>query len=175
MGNRIDWTLDEIKSRCEVEGKCWIWQRALNGEGVPLMTFKGKPIQVRRFVFFELMKKVKRNGYVVTARCLEKRCCSPECLVSLTRKELSTRVHAKVKASANEGATYARHLRTIIKQGNVTLNLELARKMRREAGGRTLAEIAAEYGVTPKTCSQILRHKSWRESAQGASVFNWRP
>lgn len=175
MGHkRVEWNLDEVESRCEVEGDCWLWKGALNGGGCPLLSLANKPTLVRKLVFVHLLGKEQKPTRILGAKCLNTLCVSPVCVAALTRSDFGKRVHAKEKLKNNSDVTYIRHRKTIEKQGQTKLNMDLARQIRRDSEVKSRKELAAEHGVCTNTIAGILHGRMWRETATGSSVFNWR-
>lgn len=69
-------TLDQIYSRCEEVGDCWIWQGATSDTGYPIMKRHGGPCLLVRRVVMQLTDRPPAARQPVTAACEDKRCCS---------------------------------------------------------------------------------------------------
>lgn len=78
--------LEDIRTHCTEEGKCWLWNGGCDGHGRPQCRHGGKTAYVRRLVR-ELAdgKPVPRHLETACA-CGRKLCVSPECSVATTPK-----------------------------------------------------------------------------------------
>ena len=167
-------TLREIEMRCTKDGDCWIWAQGVNGKGHPQAHINGKGGQMVRRYVWELHhgRKLPAKGWVVFAECRSDRCCCPEHLEAMPRGK---RTHlAYVLGERVPAAEYRGRLSTCIKRGMAKLSMDVARQIRARMDEPN-TRLAAEYGVHPKTIYSIKNGRSWRESARGASVFNWAP
>jgi hypothetical protein len=170
-----DWTLKTVQDRCIEDGECWIWQQGVNSKGYPQACINGKGgLIVRRFVYENLMGRNLRKGFVVSSRCNNRLCCSPDCLVQKTRSEVLEGSYARgVRSVESEYmARVLRHMRD--KTFHVRLDFDKAREIRaRLAQGETTAALSKEFGVGQSAIRDIRRNITWREQSSNASVFTW--
>ena len=167
-------SIDSFKSvhdRCIEVGECWIWAGRLNPANYPMASHQGVNVLVRRRVFEMANDWVPDGrGTVVTDTCGERACCNPEHLRAASRSSV-------VKAAAkrvNQQATYGRRLAAKVNSpGGVKLSLAIAREIRSD--DRNCVQIARTLGVSASAVQKIRQGKIWRETANGASVFGWRP
>ncbi|NDG40466.1 MAG: hypothetical protein EBY28_14080 [Betaproteobacteria bacterium] len=167
-------SIDSFKSvhdRCIEVGECWIWVGRLNPANYPMASHQGVNVLVRRRVF-EMTKDwvPDGRGTVVAATCNERACCNPEHLRAASRSSVFKAAAKRV----NQQATYGRRLAAKVNSpGGVKLSLAIAREIR--ADERNCVQIARTLGVSASAVQKIRQGKIWRETANGASVFGWRP
>lgn len=171
------WTLKTVQDRIKEDGQCWIWQQCVNGHGYPMATINAKRgAHVRKFVYTELLGMRLRKGFVVSSRCHNKRCVSPECLVQKTRGDVLREMYARGARWADSSYIYRQRKAMQDRPDYVKLSLEKARLMRaRFSEGASSAEVAKEFGVSDTAARDVRRGRTWREQSQNASVFAWNP
>ena len=164
-----------LKSRCEQVGDCLLLDHSVQGKGYPQANIDGKHRLVQRYAYTEIYGKRLPKGYVVSATCGNKLCCSKVCLVGVSRGTILTKAYADGKR--NQNGELAARRRIAIRNGlNTKLDMEKAKDIRRRRGeGETLQSIADIYGICADTASRVCKQKMWREHINGASVFGWMP
>lgn len=169
-GKALRWTLEVARGRCQEIGECWLWLGSVNSSGVPLAAIEGKQaVNVRRYVYAVLLGKPlvgKRN--IVSPRCGNARCISPECLFANTRSAMTARTYTAGKRS---GALEL-HRRQLgqINAGQCKLDHARAAEIRGARGTEDREALALRYGVSPKTIDSIWQGRCWRMPVV-ASVF----
>lgn len=174
------WTLDRVRSRCEVDGDCWLWTGKLVHGRYPAATIDGRNCSVSRWVLEQTLRRPVKAGMHCQLRCQNPRCVSPLCVAEASTSETikaalaGAKVRLKRKASTRElNRAHA------IASGWAKLTQEQADRIREAKGVRTRAELAAEHGVSTATVTGIWSGRRWRDLtsvvAPQASVFSWRP
>lgn len=136
-----------IENRCRVnESGCWIWQRARGSHGYGSTRIPGNgtapPITASRLSFLAFNGELADNEEP-RHTCNNKLCCRPDHLIPGSH-------HANCMDAAVAGVLAKK------------LTPDLVRQIRREAAlKKSLRKIAAAFGVTPRTISQILRGATW--------------
>lgn len=82
-------TLEDLEARCDIVGECWHWKGA-KSHGSPQMRFQGKVIQVRAYMFTELLRKRRTKPYI-SSSCDSLDCIAPKHIAEYTRAELQKR------------------------------------------------------------------------------------
>lgn len=143
-----------IISRCTEEGECLIWPGAMNGGYSPGMTFQGKNVSVRRFLWLNLGKKLPPKS-AIKVKCREKRCVA-EAHLELGRTGPTVGVPRglahKVKMAA-------------IHRARSTLTMDDADEIR--ASDLSVNELAALYGKGITTIRRIRKGATWQPVMTG--------
>jgi len=158
-----------ISARTAEEGDCLLWTQPVNGEGYACASVGGRRVVIRRWVYEHLVGPIK-PGFVITPSCGNKLCCAPAHLKAETRSTVNARTY---KTTRNTETEYQRRKRLAISMGWSKLSMDDAIAIRRDS--RTAREVAEAYRLHISTVYLIRQGKTWRESANGASVFTWRP
>lgn len=159
----------QVCMRCTEEGQCQLWNQGVNSTGYPQARIDGKPMLVAHHVFYNLMGKFKRRGYIVTPRCRNRLCVSRECLVALTYSEAARRTYALGERITSH--EYMSRVRRVVSMGRTKCSFEIADEIRSNRMDVPDSVLAAEYGCHPKTIYAIKHGKTWRKVSPGASVF----
>lgn len=163
--------LDEVHSRCEEEGECWLWQRSVNSSGYPQFRVGGTLKMVRTYLMTEVLGLQIPAGWWATTKCRNKRCCSPACLVALPRGTVMERSY---EAGARPTAVgYADRLSAIVAQGITKLGFEGAKFVREDVMSLSASAAGELLGVSKSTVCRARRGESWRTVHPSASVFAW--
>lgn len=154
--------LSFLAPRCDEEGSCLIWRRAVNSGGSPVASIDGKSSRsVRRWVW-SCVHGEDPGGLLVIPACGHPRCLAPGCLVAVAPGMVNT-------AIAERGGMRTPARRAACRRsGRMVSRLKLAdvRVIRaRRAAGETLATIARYYGVSISAISRICRGESWHDPA----------
>lgn len=155
--------LEDIKSRCEEVGECWIWKLCLQA-GVPAIRIPrtidpARPlVNVRRWWSIQQGKNVA--GKLATTSCRDPRCVNPDHIVLLTRKQLQQRAGETMMKNETT-ARRARRAAARIGQGDTKIGPEIARQIR--DSDRSSRDWAQELGCSPKTVWLARTNKTWRD------------
>lgn len=170
------WDLDLVRTRCDVDGDCWIWSNGVNSQGYPQASIEGYPQLVGRWVVNHMLaqagKKLLSSREVAYPRCQNKLCVSPLCVQKKTRSKLLEEAYAngsrdKDLKGRRQGA---------IDRGWAKLTPQQVRdEIRPLHGVKPATELANQYGVHPDTIRRIWRNSKWRDVEAANSVFSWRP
>lgn len=126
---------------------------------------------VRSVIWFLVNGRKTKPGHVIMAKCCNDRCVKFSHLVEVTRDEANKR-HSKAGVF-NSPRAFAQRMRIARTRDRTKLTIEIAREIRMsDEPSKVLAE---RYGVTKESINAIKRGAAWREAANGASVFSWRP
>lgn len=120
--------------------ECWPYIGALNKEGRPYFTYKGKKLLAYR-VSFELVSGEQLGNRVARHTCDNESCCNPYHIVPGTHQE-----------NMDDMKTRERH-------GLPHHTVRAIRKL--IAAGRTQVEIAELYGVSKTVVAEIATGKNY--------------
>jgi hypothetical protein len=163
-------TLEAIRARCDEVGDCWLWRDGTNSSGHPSARFGCKAWLVARFVYLELLGKTLFAGNVVSARCRQRRCVSPLCMVQRSRSQCTARTY--VDGTRDVTREHFTRRAAALRQGLAKLTLSQAREIRaRRADGERALDLAREFGVCRGAVDNVVSGRSWREPA-APSVFD---
>lgn len=156
-------TLQAIRLRCTECGDCWLWDGALCGgyngsHRTPSMHFRGKTASVRRVVY-ELRHGGIPEGKVISPRCGQRLCVSPECLQALTVKQSKERA-AKRGAFSNPGKN---RRGAMTKRARSWITDEMVAQIR--TANVASRKIAADTGVSLSHVKAIRRGQARRDYA----------
>ncbi|GKS91206.1 hypothetical protein [Acidovorax sp. SUPP2539] len=164
-------TLDQIYSRCEEVGDCWIWQGATSDTGYPIMKRHGGPCLLVRRVVMQLTNRPPAARQPVTAACEDKRCCSPKHLRLSTPSKVGKRAAANgAFSSPARGAKIAAARRAA---SGVKLTLDQAQEIRLSTeSGPVLAE---RYKIHRSQVNSIKRGEAWKDYSNPFARLGARP
>lgn len=168
QGKYREWTLDDIRQRCEEVGECWLWLKSVNSGGHPTCSHNGSTVLAKRLAYSLTGKRLPTNGMLITARCGNVLCCSPSCLMSVTRSRLQELSHARRRRDDPEYWAKVQKTSQFAK-----VNRAIAEEMR--ASGDDMKTLSKRYGMSEESARRILRNESWHQPARVSSVFAWRP
>lgn len=133
--------------RIEPETGCWEWTRSLNAHGYGQIAIDGRLMTVHRCSAVVWLGLDPDSGLWALHRCDNRRCFNPDHLYIGTRAD----------------NTRDRNERMRSRGGNQKLCAEQVRAVRRAlAAGGTLEGVAAEFGVSDSTISNIRQGYSYR-------------
>lgn len=169
------WTLDTVLSRCDEVGDCWLWNQGISSTGYPQASIDGRPgTSVRVYVYDVLMARKRPAGSNIAARCDNRICCSPLCLVHRSPSKTMANQWANGKRSGQQSTEQRRQ--QAIAQGLSKLTPEIVAAIRALPKPVNKTLLAQEHGVHPKTIGDVLSGRSWAASRRVAtSVFDWVP
>lgn len=157
-------TMETIKARTVEEGDCWLWQ-AGTSHGTPALRHDGRIMQVRRYIFTQLLGR-ETQGRFVTMRCDHLNCVNPDHIVLQTRHQLQQRTARRTQYGSNP----ARNLKIArAKQAASHLTWERVREIRAMEG--TSRGIARALGMTFSTVHMIRLGASWQEAGPFMGMF----
>jgi hypothetical protein len=140
----------------KTERGCWEWQGARNSAGYGVLKPHGRQRRAHR-VAWELTYGPIPAGLIVCHACDTPACCNPAHLLLGTHGGNSTDKVAKHRQVHGERVNTAKLTRTQV----------AAIRARYAAGGLTLVQLAAEYGVSDSAIHFIIAGKTWRHLLQG--------
>jgi hypothetical protein len=145
-----------VHDRCVEEGDCWIWQMCVN-RGRPQMGLTNrKTVAVRRHLWQNL-KGEPPSGKWVSMTCDTVNCVCPKHLTLTTNKAAQKRAAAQGKFST---LTRRAKLAKSKQAAESPLNEEKVAAIR--ASDERLKDLAARYGVSMNTISNIRNGKRWK-------------
>jgi len=88
------WTLDTLRSRCEVVAGCWLWQEGMHHSGQPQACINGRPGQLVRRWAVQQRGEPMSLSKTVRLRCADPRCVNPAHLMVVGRSASNVKAHA---------------------------------------------------------------------------------
>lgn len=173
MSKRQEWTLETVKSRCIVDGDCWIWTMGCTNKGVAQAAIEGKCQSVARWAFNTVLRSKFRpqlkSSDLLRPSCGHPRCVSPSCQEVDTR----SRLHRELAAGQDGVMRMERRRRTLIERGRIALTPSAVEAIRAAQGSQSAVALGEQYGVTPDHIRRLWRGKHWRAPQPINSVFTW--
>ena len=163
------WTMNIVRSRCVEEGDCWLWQQACTSTGYPWACIDGRGQSVRTWVYTKGMGKHLPSGHSVVARCRNRTCCSPLCLMGVSPGRRMEMTYAD--GSRSSPAESMRLHRQATRQGWTRLNADQVREVMALAGTMSAPAAGKLYGVSRSTVRDIWRGHTWQHVTRGATQF----
>lgn len=158
--------LQSIFARCTECGDCKLLPTCASRK-YPQVRFGDTMRSARRVVYELTTGKKLPPSKLVVMKCREAWC------VNFDHMRLTTKAGVGHLA-AKEGAYAARRGKVMsLNRARAKLTLAQAREIRLSDESKN--ELAQRYGVSRSLIGNIRRGEAWREAANGASVFNWRP
>ena len=151
-----EWTMDEVRSRCDEVGNCLIWRQSVNSGGAPSASVRGKTMTVRRLVYVELLSKELKAGRRLTVRCHNPLCVSESCIVQRTQADILR--NARQRALASDPMILRREQRA---GSRAKLNPEIAAQVRNS--DESTKVWAKRLNVHPETIRGIRRGHTYVE------------
>lgn len=137
-----------IISRCTEEGECLIWPGAMNAGTSPTLTFQGKGVSIRRWLWLNMGKKIPPKG-AIKVKCREKRCIA-EAHLQLGR--------TGPEVGVGRGLAHKVKM-TAIHQARSSLTLDDVAEIR--ASDLTLDALAAKYKKSKRQIQKIRKFIAW--------------
>lgn len=135
--------IEHIKSRCEMQGDCWIWQGA-HDNGRPRVRWGNGAVTIRRQILIEAGHRVRRSDSAV-ASCKTPLCVNPEHVVAVSRKRLvreySQRMPESIRREINRKAALPLRKLSDADVSEIVVSTAMGR------------DLAAQYGVSESTIS----------------------
>lgn len=146
--------------------ECWEWQGALTSSGYGNLTWDGVHVQAHRVAFalsiggialetgFRVEGKAKRYRRFVLHKCDNRRCCNP---AHLFLGSMST--------NQKDAYSKGRKVQPRSEHVNAKLRPEQVREIRRAyvAGEAVQVELAAQYGVSQRAISLVVRNETYKD------------
>lgn len=164
------WTMASIQFRSIEEGNCLLWDCACTPKGFPYAYMGSLKVNLRPFVYTQILGKRIFAGSVVSVSCGNRRCLSEHCLQQKTLSRVRKDSHAALKL---DPVSHAKTRHGIKAAGLMKLDMTKAIEIRQSS--RTTNELAADYGVTPRTIQEIRKGDTYAAPRVASSVFEWRP
>jgi hypothetical protein len=142
--------------------ECWLWTGHTDGSGYGLLRV-GRLRKRAHRIAYELFVGPIPDGLQVLHRCDTPACTNPAHLfLGTARDNIADKVakgrQARGPAMGRQGSRHH----------NARLNAAQVASIRASVqDGRTQRVIAAEFGISQTTVSQIINHKRWKEQSHG--------
>ncbi len=131
---------------------CWAWTRTLSENGYGRFRFKGKWYRAHRFAYEQFNGPVP-EGLQVRHLCHNRLCCNPAHLDVGTAQD-----------NAQDALDAGRVIRGAAHSASKLTDAQIV-EIRRNADGLRTKDLAARYGVSAGTISNIRTGKIWRHVA----------
>ena len=152
---RKPWTDDEHRERLRSlprnEKGCWIWQGAASGSGYGNLSVGKKQWTPHRLAFY-LFNGHLTPGLCVCHTCDNRLCVNPSHLWEGTSAQNTADRHRKGRTASGE------------RNGHALISQEIADEIRALYGRFNQYELAAMFGISQPTVSQIMRGLTWKRS-----------
>jgi hypothetical protein len=154
---------------CTACGDCLIWNLGANSQGYPSARIDGKVVNVRRWLWEKNAGRKLGAKQVVRSACGNPRCMAH--LAVSTRGELTSLSYST--GHRDLASEYQSRVKAYIRRGIAKLDWDKVREIRARRAEGPLA-LSEWFGVSRSTIVHVLAGKSWKEHANGASIFSWR-
>lgn len=134
-------------------GQCWPWTRWTDRDGYGSFTVDGRKHKAHRLAF-ELATGIHPDALKVCHTCDNPPCCNPAHLFLGTQAENLFDMRTKGRSARGSRHPFARL--------SETQAVEI--RVRRAAGERGRV-LAAEYGISEASVSDIVHGRTWRHAA----------
>lgn len=139
---------------------CWEWTGARNNSGYGTVYWQGRTYVTHRVAAYleglvptVLAPKDRRSGGYVLHSCDNRRCCNPRHLFIGSYSENMLDMYAKRRHAIHRGAAHS--------NARFTSEQITAIRMRYAGGGVRQIDLAAEYGVSQRTISLVVRGETY--------------
>lgn len=141
--------MNVIRSRCTEEGDCLIWPGAMNAGTSPTITFRGKSINIRRWIWVQVGKSLPERG-TIKVKCRESRCIAEGHMFAGTfGPTVGTRCTPALRAKMAN-----------LLQARSTLTWSDIEAIR--LSDDSLEQLAARYGKAKKSIQNIRAGRTWK-------------
>lgn len=131
---------------------CWPWIGRQQPDGYGRVSVKNRPVSAHRFAYEDAIGPIPK-GLLIRHRCDNRICCNPAHLEPGTSKDNVADMDERGRRNPIQGA---RHPFARLSQTDVS-------EIRRRANsGVTQHELAAEYGVSQSSISDIVCRRTWK-------------
>lgn len=145
--------IQRIEERSIEVGDCWIWQGAINNNGAPMISYRGKVMSIHRALCIKKGRPVK--GKLCYAKCGEKKCVNPDHVGIQTQAEAIARSWDK-----KDKVAIIRQL-VANRRGSTGITDEMVKEMRNSS--ESIAELAKRFGKHRSTVSKIVKYETRRD------------
>lgn len=156
-----------IPSHCPELGHCHLWIGQVDSFGYGIVSYLGKHWRVTHLVLM-LSGEPLAAGMEALHRCDNPPCCNRDHLFSGTQADNVHDMHAKGRSNKTTGDDHwtRQHPESVFrgsacKSAKLTDDAVRAIRARYAAGGVTTTQLGAEFGVTHRSISLIVRRKGW--------------
>jgi hypothetical protein len=153
-------TPEKFWSRVDKTGDCWLWQGAHNNCGYGTLWLNGESVTAHRYsallaglVTDVFSPKDRTQTGFILHQCDNPGCVNPEHFKIGTYAENQREAYARGRRKGYQGAEHA----------NAKLTEEQVQHIRKwyATGGVRQADIAAEYGVSQRAISLVVRGETY--------------
>jgi len=144
--------MEWLEARVKADGKCWIWQKAFSGNGVPQGYINGKVVTVRRFLWNASHEEPCPQNMQVRPRCNNPECVRPDHLKAYPKNEF----HIGSKHSLTWINAMAQTARA-----KSRLTDEMVHEIR--LSSETSKALAKRYGMAASHVGRIRAHKARKD------------
>ena len=159
----VVWTLDRVKSRCEVKSECWIWQGKCAKGKTPKVAIDKRSVSVPKWVLEQSIGRKLARGQYARLTCGVHACVSPHCVevgrIAVRNREALAR---KKPLLVRNAETRLRNRAHALSMGWGKLTLELARQIR--------ANVSTEGGFA----AAVAQHSAAASRGNGGRL-DWMP
>lgn len=157
----------DLKARCEIDGKHWIWtMKSMSGNAaVPQSYYKGKNIAARRLAWILSGKKIAQ-GHVIAGSCSYSLCVNPACCKSVSKAE-----SVSIASKAGKFDTLRRKMASRQSASTYRRKFTTAQALQILADQRPQDEIAKDWGVRRQTIGLIKQRKTYKDLPVPGDVF----
>jgi hypothetical protein len=144
------WSYVDIRA----DEECWPWVGATDGRGYGRFWFDGRTIQAHRFAYEAALGETIPADHYGCHSCDYPPCCNPAHVWPGTHADNVADCVAKGRQSRGERQHCAK----------LTSEQVAAIKCHYEAGGVTMEEVGALFGVGKQAVCDIVRGKTWKHT-----------
>lgn len=134
-------------------GECWEWTAGADKQGYGRIRIEGKGILAHRFSYEQANGPI-RDGALICHHCDNPACVRPSHLYAGTPKDNARDRMERGRVVSGNHAGEANASAKLTREQVVSMRSEMD-------DGRTCADVASEYGVSPNHASQIKNRKRW--------------
>ena len=155
-----------LKVQIKAPDECWEWQGAITSSGYGNLTWHGRHVQAHRVAYFlynggiALTTNFRQDGVAkryrrfVLHKCDNRRCCNPAHLFL-----------GSMRANQLDAYRKGRKVQPRSQHANAKLSATQITEVRHryDAGGVTQQQLAAEFGVSQRAISLVVRHETYKD------------